>query len=172
MADWIAEFEAERRTRAAPLLAEARGEAALKAPGGDFTLHGRADRIDRMADGRLAILDYKSGAPPSKKQVGAFAKQLPLLGAVAERGGFAGVDPAEVAEMIYVGLGSGGKTVEITDEGAVADAWEGLARLIASYDDAAMPYRPRLRPKHLKYAGDYDHLSRYGEWGDGGEDDE
>ena len=29
----------------------------------------RADRIECLADGRYAILDYKTGAPPTAKQV-------------------------------------------------------------------------------------------------------
>ena len=32
-------------------------------------VHGRADRIDRLADGALAIIDYKTGQPPSQKAV-------------------------------------------------------------------------------------------------------
>ena len=34
-----------------------------------MTLHGIADRIDRLADGSLAIVDYKTGSPPSGKAV-------------------------------------------------------------------------------------------------------
>jgi len=50
---------------------------------------GRADRIDRLADGSLAIVDYKTGAPPSKQQVTAgYALQLGLLGLMAQHGQF------------------------------------------------------------------------------------
>ena len=34
-----------------------------------FTLGARADRIERLADGRYAILDYKTGQVPTDKQV-------------------------------------------------------------------------------------------------------
>lgn len=50
---------------------------------------GRADRIDRLADGTLTIVDYKTGRVPSKKEVAAgFALQLGLLGLIARAGGF------------------------------------------------------------------------------------
>jgi len=48
-----------------PLVAEATGEATLAG----ITVHGRADRIDRLPNGRLAIVDYKTGKPPSKKAI-------------------------------------------------------------------------------------------------------
>ena len=40
-----------------PLVAEVKGEAVLDG----IRLHGRVDRIDRLADGGLAIVDYKTG---------------------------------------------------------------------------------------------------------------
>ena len=49
-----------RPTGRRPLAAEADGEAALAG----VTVYGRADRIDRLADGGLAIIDYKTGKPP------------------------------------------------------------------------------------------------------------
>ena len=53
------------------------------------TLHGKADRIDRLADGSLAIVDYKTGKAPAQKAVEAgFALQLGLLGLIARGWGF------------------------------------------------------------------------------------
>ena len=60
-------------------------------------VHGRADRIDRLPGGELAIVDYKTGSPPSAAMVEqGFALQLGVLGLIAEDGGFAGLagDPA------------------------------------------------------------------------------
>ena len=55
-------------------------------------MHGKADRIDRLAGGGLAILDYKTGKAPAQKAVDAgFALQLGLLGLIAKAGGFEGV---------------------------------------------------------------------------------
>src|SRR3954463_12910790 len=49
----------------APLKAEIKGEAPLAG----VIVHGRADRIDRLPDRGLAIIDYKTGKPPSQKAV-------------------------------------------------------------------------------------------------------
>jgi ATP-dependent helicase/nuclease subunit B len=52
-------------------------------------VHGRADRIDRLADGSLAITDYKTGAVPTRKEVmTGYRLQLGILGLIAREGGF------------------------------------------------------------------------------------
>jgi ATP-dependent helicase/nuclease subunit B len=35
----------------------------------EVEIFGKADRIDCLADGTLAIVDYKTGAPPSGREV-------------------------------------------------------------------------------------------------------
>ena len=56
------------------------------------TLTARADRIDVMANGQLAILDYKTGTVPSRNAVKDGHKpQLALEAAMAARGAFAGL---------------------------------------------------------------------------------
>src|SRR3546814_14187360 len=63
---------------------EARGER----PRAGVALNGRADRIDAR-DGALRIVDYKTGKPPSTRQLKAgFALQLGLLGWLADQGAF------------------------------------------------------------------------------------
>jgi ATP-dependent helicase/nuclease subunit B len=59
---------------------------------GGVRIHGRADRIDRKADGHLVVVDYKTGAPPNGSQVQqGFALQLGTLALIAAKGGFDGV---------------------------------------------------------------------------------
>ena len=67
IADWVADTETQRRSehRVTAIVAEAAGTWELRRDGGPFTLTGRADRIERRADGALAILDYKTGTPPT-----------------------------------------------------------------------------------------------------------
>ena len=53
------------------------------------TFFGKADRIDRLADGSLSIIDYKSGSPPTKREVAAgYRLQLGILGLIARDGAF------------------------------------------------------------------------------------
>jgi ATP-dependent helicase/nuclease subunit B len=64
-------------------------------------IFGKADRIDRLPDGTLAIVDYKTGAPPSGREVEAgYALQLGTLGLMARAGAFAKVQ-GEPARFEY-----------------------------------------------------------------------
>lgn len=179
---WFLVYERERRAAGyKPALLEAKGATELAAPAGVFTLEARADRIDRHeADGRLAILDYKTGHPPTPKQVNSgLAPQLALEAAIAQAGGFNGLSPAEIAELVYIRLGGGAepgeeKRIEGTSRTEIppADdlAREALARLggwVAHFDDAATPYLSRPRPQFVDYPGDYDHLARVAERAEG-----
>ncbi len=167
----------ERRIRAVgtlPCLVETQG--AVEFDG--FTLTAKADRIDRHASGTLAILDYKTGQPSSAKQVRiGFAPQLPLTAAIAARGGFPGLDAAAAGELAYVRLGSRkapGERRVVAKEGEAASLAEEqfgrLRALVAHYADPSKPYLSRPRPQFVKYAGDYDHLARWREWANGGDE--
>src|SRR3546814_13833557 len=63
--------------------------------------------MDVLPDGSLAIIDYKTGKPPSGKQVAAgYSMQLGLLGLIAEQGEFEGLDGSgDVAAFEYWSLG-------------------------------------------------------------------
>ncbi|MFD2844087.1 RecB family exonuclease [Paracoccus cavernae] len=87
---------------------ENRGKAVVA--GFDFALTARPDRIDTLPDGRVHIYDYKSGKPPTDKQIAHFDKQLPLEAALAERGAFDKLGQAEVAGISYIQLGGEGAT--------------------------------------------------------------
>ena len=55
-------------------------------------IFGKADRIDRLPGGALAIVDYKTGDPPSGREVEAgYALQLGTIGLMAQHGGFDGL---------------------------------------------------------------------------------
>ena len=64
--DWIAaRWPSDRAEGREPMLAETKGEAEVAG----VTLYGGVDRIDRLPDGRLAIVDYKTGQAPGQKAV-------------------------------------------------------------------------------------------------------
>lgn len=146
-----------------PVLIEEKGAVAL--PGLDFALTGKPDRIDLLADGRLYLIDYKTGAPPTKAQQKHFDKQLFLTAAMAEGGGFRGLDPAEVAKLSYVGL-KADLDIETSDlqPGEVAEVWAEFGRMMASYARPGQGYTARRALESVRDTSDYDHLSRFGEW--------
>ena len=153
----------EDRWQGTPLVVETRGEIRLDPL--PFTLFGTPDRIDRLPDGRLLLIDYKTGAPPTAEAQKAFDKQLIAAAALATRGGFADLGPCEVAAISYIGLGAGHKSVEtwVTDD-LLDDFWAGMQRLIGQYRERATGYAARRAMFQDRIAGDYDHLARYGEW--------
>ncbi|WP_313958492.1 PD-(D/E)XK nuclease family protein [Novosphingobium sp. 9] len=154
---------------------EAKGEMRRK----DIRIHGRADRIDRLGDGTLAVVDYKTGQPPSKQMVlDGFALQLGLVALIAEAGGFADVS-GEASAFEYWSFGKVrdqfGYVVEpVTDDekkrGKVMMRDEFLGET-AHYLDEALdrwilgtePFTARLNPELGSYA-DYDQLMRLDEW--------
>ncbi len=146
-----------------PEVIETKGEIALT--GLDFTLTAKPDRIDSLPDGRLHIIDYKTGTPPTAKQQAQFDNQLLLQAAMAERGAFRDLGPREVAKISYVGLGSTPKVEETAiTETITGKVWEDLHRLIRRYMTAEQGYAARRAVFEDRYPGDYDHLARYGEW--------
>jgi ATP-dependent helicase/nuclease subunit B len=168
---WIADqmLEALANDRK-PLVAEVKGEATLDG----IRLHGRVDRIDRLADGGLAIVDYKTGQPPGPKQVAAgYAMQLGLLGLIAERGGFNGIDGAAAA-FEYWSLaqkdGQLGHVAPATGKRAGIDPADFTALAHRNFTEAAnrwltgdAPFVAKLHPELSPY-GDYDQLMRLDEW--------
>ncbi len=147
-----------------PELLEVKGAARLERLG--FTLTARPDRIDSLPDGRLHILDYKTGTPPNERQQRHFDKQLLLEAAMAEEGAWEALGPREVAAITYVGLSARDpKRVETRLEpGMTAEIWTELETLIAAYQNLAQGYAARRAVLREGLAGDYDHLARFGEW--------
>ncbi|MES2433183.1 MAG: double-strand break repair protein AddB [Pseudomonadota bacterium] len=146
-----------------PLALETQGD--LKLDNLDFTLFGTPDRIDRLPDGSLHLIDYKTGSAPKAAQQKQYAKQLLLAAVMADRGGFADLGPSDVSKISYIGLGSNEDVVEtdITDA-LLTEHWEKLLTLIARYLRRATGYTARRALFETRHAGDYDHLSRFGEW--------
>lgn len=155
--------EARRAAQGVPVLLEEEGRITLSASG--FTLKARPDRIDQAEDGSLHIFDYKSGTPPSKSQRAAFEKQMPLEAAMAERGAFARLGPQPVSGVTFIQLG--GEGAEVTTPRADLDLdaeWAALERLIGQYMRRTQGYAARRAVFKTDETGDYDHLSRFGEW--------
>lgn len=140
-------------------------EGSLKVGSLNFTLFGTPDRIDRLPDGTLQLIDYKTGSPPSKPEQTSFAKQLRLAAIMAEKGGFSDLGPSEVSRISYIGLGSGDKAIDdtLTPE-MMQEDWTRLIVLIGHYLTVETGYASRRAVMKDTFAGDYDHLARYGEW--------
>ena len=184
IAHWFAGWERERRSELASVHGEIRGELQMLLGATTFVLSARADRIERRADGAYAILDYKTGQPPTTPQVlTGLAPQLTLEAAILRGGGFAkdGLPAGSVAEISYVRLKGGEpagetKTIDFKDKGTpdfFADiAKTKLTGIAARFLIDGEPYRSLVHPMWTKHYGDYDHLARVKEWAASGGESE
>ncbi len=186
IAAWAVEFEIERRAGRAQVVIEQGGEIEV-APTtrGSFRLTARADRIE-VSEGRVSVIDFKTGAAPSWNQVRTgFSPQLSLTAAMVLRGGFDGVQASEAGQLLYVSVSGRKPPAKVSDVSGdtqsrnpqpvadtVTEAIDGLVKRIADYEDPAQPYRSRTAPQFAQRAvSDYDHLARVREWSAGGSED-
>jgi ATP-dependent helicase/nuclease subunit B len=189
---WFTLWEQQRREDIVDILAETRGKLEFSVGGGrSFTLSARADRIERKADGTFAILDYKTGAPPTAKQVSlGLSPQMTLEAAILREGGFENIPAnSSISELVYVRLSGneppGEATVlelnrgarknsPLTPDEAAIDTRRKLETLIRKFEREEQPYISLNLPMWTTRYGTYDNLSRIKEWsalGGTGEED-
>jgi ATP-dependent helicase/nuclease subunit B len=180
IAKWFINIERKRREYIKTVATETKGTLDINLPGGMFTLSATADRIDQFTDGSYSIIDYKTGSSPSIRQLMAgFAPQLPLEAVIAIKGGFSVLPAAVVSDLSYWEISGGENPGVIKDFNEKPahysrkmdvmkvsnDAYEGLVKLVTTFDILETPYLNNPRPKEMGY-GEYNHLARSKEWGD------
>jgi ATP-dependent helicase/nuclease subunit B len=170
LARWFIENEKKTRLPGTKTYTEVKGNMSFTTPLGPFECTAKADRIDLLPDGRLRILDYKTGNPPTDQDVQlGFSPQLPLEGAIAMAQGFEGIAAREIESLQFwwlKGDNQGGviKTLPGDPHDLSAKALEGLTRMVCLFENEHIPYPAQpLSTKGLKY-NDYAHLARLQEW--------
>lgn len=172
-ARWFAATEPGRRAGVTRIATEVKGSIGI-GPDKSFTLTARADRIDTTAAG-VVIYDYKTGKPPNPSQVEKlFSPQLPLEAAIAESGGFEGLDAGTVDDLRYIhtsGRGDGGDVSDAgksSPSGLAARAVDSLAALVAYFAQPEAAYEVKRRPgtafDNIYKYDDYEQLARIKEW--------
>jgi ATP-dependent helicase/nuclease subunit B len=165
---WVEQEERRNRSEGRrPVAAEAWGESEVAG----VTLYGKADRIDRLADGGLAIVDYKTGKAPALKAIDAgFRLQLGLLGLIARASGFDGVSGAPEAYEYWSLTKYGdqfGKCVrpdkKMGPDEFLAHAEAHFSEAVGKWLAGTEPFKAKLHPAYAPY-GDYDQLMRLEEW--------
>jgi ATP-dependent helicase/nuclease subunit B len=181
IADWFAGWEAGRRGDISTIAAEIRGEISIHLGNvRSFKLSARADRIEHRRDGRYAILDYKTGQPPTGKQVRmGLSPQLTLEAAILREGGFENIPAASsVSELSYVRLSGNNppgeqKPLELkinksdtpqTPDAAADHARQQLEILIRTFEEETQGYTSLNLSMWSNRYGSYDDLARIKEW--------
>ena len=172
---WVADETKRLMTEKGRVVAVAEQPGTVHIKG--IAVRGRVDRIDRTADGDLVIIDYKTGTPPSTKQVNAgFALQLGLIGYMAQEMAIQGVS-GMASNFEYWSLAKkkdvfGHIVVPTSTRPAdnkpergdfVAFAVEQAEIAIGKWILGEAPFTAKLHPEFAFY-GDYDQLMRLQEW--------
>ncbi|WP_125256177.1 double-strand break repair protein AddB [Brevundimonas fluminis] len=178
----LARLEADRRARGIEVRVEQTVRHTFAAPFGPFTVTAKADRIEVSATG-AAVMDFKTGGIPSKKQIEAgFSPQLTLTGAILAEAGFADAPAVDPEELTYVRVTGRDRADEVCVRAAGAEAvalsqaaLAGLKARVERFDDPETPYVSWVAPQFMgNFGGNYDHLARVWEWhvAGGGEGEE
>jgi ATP-dependent helicase/nuclease subunit B len=181
IAVWFTDWELGRRGNVLSVDAEVRGEISIPLEDGrTFFLSARADRIERRSDRTFAILDYKTGQPPTGKQVRmGLSPQLTLEAAILREGGFEGIPAgASVSELTYVKLSGNtppgderilelkrdrNEAAQFPDD-AADEARSKLEALIRKFENEATAYTSLNLSMWSNRYGSYDDLARIKEW--------
>jgi ATP-dependent helicase/nuclease subunit B len=181
IAKWFSNWETVRRGNVAAIAAEIRGEIPVTLENGrTFILSARADRIERRHDGTFAILDYKTGQPPTGKQVRmGLSPQLTLEAAILREGGFPDIRAGSaVSEIGYVRLSGNNppgeqKPLELkfkpsdtpqSPNDAADEARGKLEALIRAFENESQAYTSLNLSMWSNRYGRYDDLARIKEW--------
>ncbi len=172
--EWVAGRLAAERAAGREVLAT---EVWARLERGGVALRGRIDRIDRLADGALGVVDYKTGGAPSAAMVRAgYALQLGLGGLLVRNGGVEGlaetVGGFEYWSFRRKGDEWGQIATPVDDkerygrmrpDALVPHATACFDALAADYLTGEMPFVAKLAPQWTR-GGDYDQLMRLEEW--------
>jgi ATP-dependent helicase/nuclease subunit B len=181
IAAFVVALEQERRAElGVPQALAHEVKAELPLPGG-FVLTGRADRIERAADGTISLIDYKTGVVPAASAVEAgMAPQLPLEAVMAEAGVFGEDFAAAVTELAYFklsGRAEAGEEARLFKSkpeklrAVIENAGTALADLFDKFADEGTAYLAAPHPSRENRYDAYAGISRRAEWaGEDGDD--
>jgi ATP-dependent helicase/nuclease subunit B len=162
--DWLIQTQRERQLEGVEVSAEKEITMQIAQK---YTIHGRLDRLETLADGSLRISDYKTGNPPSFANIEkGISPQLPLQAILAESELM-----REVSAIEYWKL-SGTEEARIDNKKTpkyelselFAASKDGLIATLNKYNDENTPYLYAPTAQYSGSANDYIWLSRKSEW--------
>lgn len=174
IAGWFVQHEQSRRSGISRSHAEITGKMTVAGRTGEFTLTAQADRIDVLDDGRVRVIDYKTGTAPSMKDVQtAKALQLRVESVLVAAGGFDDIAAGRTIENLEYWKLTGhvttpGKITAIKEnskDGTPFDDLDPIQSLLCQFDDDGAEWKAEVDIKNpLNKFSDYRHLARIDEW--------
>ena len=138
-----------------------------------FKLTARADRIDLYPNQAAAVIDYKTGSPPTFKEVSSGnSPQLSLEALILSKGGFENIPSAKVGDLQYWHLGRHpkkysfmkGKNAPTDFNKFIKETENGVTELIKVFEKSDTCYEVcPVNSANPKF-NDYEHLARQQEW--------
>lgn len=170
---------------------EIKNESVFQTSLGNITLHAKSDRIDYNPNGEIEIWDYKTGSPPTNKQIAALiSPQLPVTALIIDALESDAGSQRIVSGFGHVRVGNSkpsivrwqkkntkyaeidGDESEIINRNFIGDTKHTITKLFENFANQSMPYlsKPRVSfsPK-VNYEDLVDRLARRGEWASIGE---
>jgi ATP-dependent helicase/nuclease subunit B len=171
IANWFVAEERGLRRDVLRQFTEIDGRLEIDAGGRRYQLTARADRIDVLADGRVRLIDYKSGSLPSLSAMAkSYSRQLDLEAAMIAEGAFDPVGARQVSEMGYMALKGSlepgewkPKSIGVAE--AARQALDECRALFAAFSNLETPYIATDWSDDANLERDYGQLSRWREWG-------
>ncbi|NRB11263.1 MAG: PD-(D/E)XK nuclease family protein, partial [Rickettsiaceae bacterium] len=154
------EFDEGRRRLAMETYSEIKGKMMLNIAGKDIVVTSIADRIEIDENREAVIIDYKTGAMPSKSEVASgLSPQLVIAALILLQGGF-GIEITGIKSLLYVKINHNEpyiktQAITLTAE-ELAQHKQGLISLLEYYvNNKIFP----VKQAELEY-DDYSHLAR------------
>ncbi len=176
---WLVSTELERLQSYGPVeAADFEIKGAWEIDSGRFVINGRADRVEaRMSldDGlSIALMDYKTGAPPTGSEVeNGGAPQLILEAAMAQMGCFGEAYQGEVKELAYWHLTGGAVEGKVSRlfvrnpariQELIGLAMRRVPEMLERFSLPETPYLDSPHPGRKAARGVYAGISRRAEW--------
>lgn len=161
IAEEFIDFDESRRKNTSIVAPEVSGEMDLEINGFNIKITAIADRIEITKKGTVAILDYKTGSLPTKKDVFfGLSPQLIIEALICQNAGFSSIGMLNISEIVYVKISNSRPyiktdTIELTRKDLERHKSQ-MISLLDYYINNKVFYK---EVDLLKY-NDYKHLSR------------
>ena len=171
VAQWFLSADNDMRQSGDLSFAEVQGEVEINLGARHATITAKADRIVLHDDGSVTIIDYKTGAMPSQRDVtlGRSTQMLVEAGLIAKGGYQTIAKGGTIRALHYWKLhGRGQEAGDIKnvvpkefDEHSLLDT---ITNLLIRFEQQDMPYHAEPDARATQRYSDYRHLARIKEW--------